>query len=118
MQELSTARIGTASSDQNEICPIEPDRSPPIRLSASSLGTDAESDVAGSAHVPKLPLDDAVWTHADTRLPIARDPKLPWMSSGLCGGSFEGLRVSEVGGDGAVDLADEVSFEAAHDHLL
>ena len=25
---------------------------------------------------------------------------------------------AEVGGDGAVDLADEVSFEAAHDHLV
>ena len=39
------------------------------------------------------------------------------MSSGPGGCSFEGLGWGEVGGDGAVDFADDVSFEAAHDHL-
>src|SRR5215218_10908566 len=45
-------------------------------------------------------------------------PALLWMSSSDSGWSRRLDLVTEVGGDGAVDFAHEVPFEAADDHLL
>ena len=45
------------------------------------------------------------------------DPKLLWMSSSDSWWSVD-LLEPQVGGDGAVDLADEVPFEAANDDLV
>ena len=45
-------------------------------------------------------------------------PTLPWMSGSSDAVLLELLCWGEVRGDGAADFAGEVSFEAAHDHLL